>query len=90
MLIIDSLVLIQGYGTLIHPWQPVNFVISYVILVLFFVVAMGWKIYHRTKFVDLATVDLQEGRREGLAFDDGEDRPGIIRRTGNALRGMRS
>jgi yeast amino acid transporter len=81
------LVFIQGYGTLITPWSPVDFVVAYVILVLFFIIFAGWKLYHRTKFVDLQTVDLQAGRREALATDDDEEGPGLFRRTTNALRG---
>ncbi|KAK5172115.1 uncharacterized protein LTR77_003753 [Saxophila tyrrhenica] len=80
------LVFIQGYGTLINPQHWVDFVIAYIILVLFFVIWAGWKIWHRTKVVDLATVDLQEGRREVLAADDDEEQPGLFQRTGNALR----
>lgn len=79
--------IIQGYGTLIHPWHPVDFVIAYVILVLFFVVWAGWKLYHKTKLVDLSTVDLQEGRREVLEADDDEEGPGLLRRMGNAVSG---
>jgi len=84
------LVFIQGYGTLIHPWHPVDFVVAYIILVLFFVIWAGWKLWHKTKIVDLATVNLQEGRREAIAVDDDEEGPGLFQRAGNALRGRRA
>lgn len=58
------LVLIQGYGTLLTPWQPVGFVFSYIILVLFVMLFVIWKLTKKTKFVNLAEVDLQYGRRE--------------------------
>lgn len=80
------LVLIQGYATLITPWSPVDFVFSYIILVLFVVLMVGWKLYHKTKFVDLATVNLQEGRREVLVQEDDEEKPGLTTRAVNALR----
>lgn len=80
------LVIIQGYATLLHPWQPVDFVFSYVILVLFLALTIFWKLYHKTKWVDLSTVNLQEGRREVLAQDDDEEKPGLTRRAMNALR----
>lgn len=80
------LVIIQGYGTLLTPWQPVNFVFSYVILILFLCLTIFWKVYHRTKVVDLQTVNLQEGRREVLAQDDDEEKPSLTRRAVNAVQ----
>lgn len=58
------LLLIQGYATLLTPWQPVSFVFSYIIVVLFVVLFVGWKVAKKTRFVDLAEVDLQYGRRD--------------------------
>ena len=84
------LVIIQGYGTLLTPWHPVDFVFSYVILALFVCLTVFWKLYHKTKIVDLTTVNLQEGRREVLAQDDDEEKPGITRRTLNAMRNRMS
>jgi yeast amino acid transporter len=57
------LLLIQGYATLLTPWQPVAFVFSYIIVVLFAVLFVGWKLLKKTEFVDLAQVDLMYGRR---------------------------
>jgi yeast amino acid transporter len=95
------LVIIQGYATLVSclhllrnganivkltPWHPVDFVFSYVILVLFVILTVFWKLYHKTKLVDLSTVNLQEGRREVLTQDDDEEKPGLTHRAMNALR----
>jgi yeast amino acid transporter len=80
------LVIIQGYGTLLTPWHPVDFVIAYIILVLFVVVWVGWKLWHKTKLADLRTVDLQTGRREVLASDEEEEKPSLLRRTADAIR----
>ncbi|KAJ5160722.1 amino acid permease [Penicillium canariense] len=58
------LVLIQGYGTLLTPWQPVGFVFSYIILVLFILAYAFWKVIKRTRLVSLSEVDLNYGQRD--------------------------
>ena len=75
---------------MITPWSPVDFVIAYIILVLFFVVWLGWKLWHKTKVVDLRTVDLQAGRREVLASEEDEEKPGLFSRAAEALRRRRN
>ncbi|KAH8695305.1 amino acid permease [Talaromyces proteolyticus] len=60
------LVFIQGYSTLLTPWQPVAFVFNYIILVLFFGLWMFWKFWKKCKFVDLRKVDLNKDRRDVL------------------------
>lgn len=57
------LLLIQGYGTLLTPFKPVDFVFSYIVIVLFLAILLFWKFYKRTKLVNLAEVDLHYGRR---------------------------
>jgi amino acid transporter len=69
------LVFIQGYSTLLTPWQPVAFVFSYIILVLFVGLWMFWKIFKGCKIVDLRTVDLDKDRRDVLE-DSMEDEEG--------------
>jgi amino acid transporter len=68
------LVIIQGYSTLLHPWQPVSFVFSYLVLVLFVGLYLFWRFYRKTSFVKLDEVDLQYGRREYLD-DTNTDEP---------------
>ncbi|RAO71321.1 uncharacterized protein BHQ10_007333 [Talaromyces amestolkiae] len=76
------LLLIQGYGTFLTPWQPVAFVFSYIIVVLFVGLFVIWKVLKRTKFVNLAEVDLQSDRKEALGgMDDMEERRGILAKT---------
>lgn len=58
------LLLIQGYATFLTPWQPVAFVFSYIIVVLFVLLFVFWKFWKKTEFVNLAEVDLQRGRRD--------------------------
>lgn len=58
------LVLIQGYGTLLTPWQPVSFVFSYIIVLLFVMAFIIWKLVKKTSFVNLSEVDLQYGQRQ--------------------------
>lgn len=64
------LLIIQGYGTLLSPWQPVNFVFSYIIIVLFIILWVFWKFYKKTKVVNLAEVDLDYGQRAFLGQQD--------------------
>lgn len=76
------LLLIQGYGTFLTPWQPVAFVFSYIIVVLFVGLFAIWKVLKKTQFVNLAEVDLQSDRKEGLGgIDDMEEQRGIFART---------
>ena len=75
------LLIIQGYGTLLTPWKPVDFVFAYIIIVLFVLIMLGWKFYHKTKLVNLAEVDLQYARRTHLASaDESEEGQSIITR----------
>lgn len=81
------LLFIQGYETLIKPWKPVDFVFDYIVIVLFLILLVGWKVYHKTKLVNLAEVDLQYGRRTYLeGEDESEEKPTILLRVGNLIR----
>ncbi|KAI1267956.1 amino acid permease/ SLC12A domain-containing protein [Xylariaceae sp. FL1019] len=64
------LVFISGYSVFIGGFAPVDFVIDYVVLVVFVLLYLSWKIFKRTKIVDLRSVDLVTGRREYLAVID--------------------
>ncbi len=64
------LLLIQGYENFITPWKPVDFVFSYIVIALFTILLVGWKLWHRTKLVNLAEVDLNYGRRTYLGGQD--------------------
>jgi len=80
------LLFVQGYGTLISPWRPVDFVFSYITIVLFLTLVISWKIYHKTTLIDLKEVDLQYGQRSFLGGqDESEERPSFLRRCARAV-----
>ncbi|KAJ9502560.1 hypothetical protein LTR99_007626 [Exophiala xenobiotica] len=82
------LLFIQGYGTFLTPFKPVDFVFSYIVIALFVILMAFWKVYKRTKVVNLAEVDLQYGRRTYLAdADESEDKPSILTRAARSVRG---
>jgi len=60
------MVIISGYTTLLTPFQPVNFVFSYVVIPIFIGLYVFWKVLKRTKWVPLMEMDLLSGRREDL------------------------
>lgn len=59
-------VLIYGYQTLLKPFQKVNFVVSYIVIVIFVVLGVFWKLWKKTKVVKLEEMDLVSGRRDDL------------------------
>jgi len=60
------LVFIAGYSVFVGGFHAVDFVINYVVVAVFFVLYVGWKIIKRTKVVPILEVDLVTGRRERL------------------------
>ncbi|KAI0539115.1 amino acid permease/ SLC12A domain-containing protein [Xylaria digitata] len=60
------LVFISGYSVFIRGFAAVDFVFDYIVLVIFTLLYLFWKIIKRTKIVSLAEVDLVTGRREHL------------------------
>ncbi|KAI0904968.1 amino acid permease/ SLC12A domain-containing protein [Ustulina deusta] len=70
------LVFISGYSVFIGGFAAVDFVFDYIVLVIFTLLYLFWKIFKRTKIVSLAEVDLVTGRREHLVgsstHSDGE------------------
>ncbi|KAI0438211.1 amino acid permease/ SLC12A domain-containing protein [Xylaria telfairii] len=70
------LVFISGYSVFVGGFAAVDFVFDYVVLVIFTLLYMFWKVLKRTKVVSLTDVDLVTGRREhlvgGSASSDGE------------------
>lgn len=49
-----------------------DFVINYVVIAVFALLYVGWKIVKRTRIVPLLEVDLVSGRRERLGEGEGE------------------
>ncbi|KAH8657933.1 amino acid permease [Xylariales sp. PMI_506] len=57
------LVFIAGYSVFIGEFDAVDFVINYIVIVVFVILYFGWKIIKKTKIVPLEEVDLVTGRR---------------------------
>lgn len=58
------LVIIAGYSVFVDGFHAVDFVINYVVVAVFVVLFVGWKVIKRTKMVGLMEMDLVTGRRE--------------------------
>ncbi|KAI3324156.1 amino acid permease/ SLC12A domain-containing protein [Xylariaceae sp. AK1471] len=70
------LVFISGYSVFIRGFAAVDFVFDYIVLVIFTLLYVFWKLLKGTKIVSLREVDLVTGRREylsgSLTNSDGE------------------
>lgn len=60
------LVVIAGYSDFVGGFHAVDFVVNYVVIAVFVVLYVGWKLVKGTRVVPLTEVDLVTGRREGL------------------------
>lgn len=58
------LVIIAGYGDFIGGFDAVGFVVNYVVIAVFVVLFVGWKVLKRTKAVPLMEIDLISGRKD--------------------------
>jgi yeast amino acid transporter len=67
------LTLIAGYSVFIDGFHVVDFVVNYIVIAVFIVLFVGWKIIKKTKMVPLMEIDLVTGRRE--IVPDVEDGP---------------
>jgi amino acid transporter len=76
------LVIISGYTTVIPPFQAVNFVFNYIVIVIFVVLFIFWKLYKKTKWVKLMEMDLMSGRRDDLhpPNPDGEAKVSVLKK----------
>lgn len=63
------LVFIAGYADFVRGFHAVDFVVNYVVVALFALLYVGWKIVKKTNIVPLLEVDLLTGRRERLCGD---------------------
>ncbi|KAH9907135.1 amino acid permease [Xylariomycetidae sp. FL2044] len=71
------LVFISGYSVFVGGFAAVDFVFSYIVLVIFTVLYLSWKVLKGTKIVPLAEMDLVTGRREHLAHTGVSDEEGV-------------
>lgn len=60
------LVIIAGYSVFVDGFHAVDFVINYVVIAVFVVLFVGWKVIKKTKMVPLAEMDLVTGRRDAV------------------------
>lgn len=58
------LVIISGYSVFIGGFDAVDFVFNYIVLVIFVVLFVFWKLFKKTKMVKLEEMDLMTGRRD--------------------------
>ena len=69
------LILFQGYTAFLNPFSASNFVINYILLPVFAILLVGYKLWFRTKWVPLDKMDIWTGRRvENLDARDEEAR----------------
>ncbi|KAL8755942.1 MAG: hypothetical protein Q9184_004654 [Pyrenodesmia sp. 2 TL-2023] len=59
------LIFFQGYTAFLNPFSAKDFVVSYILLPVFVILLVGYKLWKKTKFVKLEEMDLWTGRREG-------------------------
>jgi amino acid transporter len=76
------LVFISGYSVFVGGFDAVDFVFSYLVLAIFTLLYLFWKIFKRTKFVPLMEMDLVTGRREYLEVSPAES-DGEVERKGS-------
>ncbi|KAK6087041.1 amino acid permease [Seiridium cupressi] len=80
------LVFISGYTTLLTPFDLKGFIFSYLVIPVFIILYIGWKLYHKTKWVNPAEADITSGKREWLGSSDDESpRTGMLQKVKNVL-----
>ncbi|KAL8871415.1 MAG: hypothetical protein Q9174_002745 [Haloplaca sp. 1 TL-2023] len=70
------LIFFQGYTAFLNPFDSTAFVVSYILLPVFLILLVGWKLLKRTKFVKLTEMDIWTGRREDLVREKVEEMQG--------------
>ncbi|VUC26808.1 unnamed protein product [Clonostachys rosea] len=69
------LVLISGYTTFLSPFDVKSFIFAYLVIPIFAILYVGWKFYHKTKWVSSVDADISSGRREWLVCASDEEAP---------------
>ncbi|WOO83287.1 General amino acid permease AGP3 [Vanrija pseudolonga] len=57
------LIFFQGWTVFLPPFDVQTFLMNYIMIPIFVLLALGYKLIRKTKWVDLATADLVTGRR---------------------------
>ncbi|KAE8153576.1 amino acid permease-domain-containing protein [Aspergillus avenaceus] len=60
------LVFFQGYTAFLNPFSVEDFIINYILLPVFAVLVVGYKIWNKTKIVKLEEMDIWTGRRAAV------------------------
>ncbi|KAB8070576.1 amino acid permease-domain-containing protein [Aspergillus leporis] len=58
------LVFFQGYTAFLNPFSVEDFIINYILLPVFVMLVVGYKIWNKTKIVKLEEMDIWTGRRQ--------------------------
>lgn len=66
------LIFFQGYTCFLNPSSSTDFVINYILLPVFVLFVIGYKIRNKTRLVKLEEMDIWSGRREIQDFDNTE------------------
>ena len=64
------LIFFQGYTAFLNPFSATDFVIDYILLPVFVLLVLGWKLLKRTKWVRLEDMDIWTGRREEIVAEN--------------------
>ena len=68
----------QGYTCFLNPFSASDFVINYILLPVFALFFIVYKVWNKTKFVQLEEMDIWSGRREFVEEEEEVDRqPGL-------------
>ncbi|KAE8381974.1 amino acid permease-domain-containing protein [Aspergillus bertholletiae] len=68
------LVFFQGYTAFLNPFSVDDFVINYILLPVFVMLVVGYKIWNKTKFVKLEEMDIWTGRRVAVVDETETDK----------------
>lgn len=60
------LIFFQGYPAFLNPFSAKDFVINYILLPVFLILLLGYKLWRKTKWVKAAEMDIWTGRRTDL------------------------
>lgn len=66
------LIFFQGYTAFLNPFSVEDFIINYILLPVFVLFAVAYKIWNKTKIVKLEEMDIWTGRREVLEEEVGK------------------
>lgn len=71
MVFLSLVLLFAGFTVFLKgQWSTSSFVTTYICIPFFFACWIGWKFWHKTKFVSLSQMDFDTGRRQ---IDDNEE-----------------